>query len=58
MELYKLYCILKRHTGYETMLESIRKTLMAEVYEERKNRAALIMAQTRLMHILAKGKAW
>lgn len=58
MELYKLYCILKHHTGYDTMLETMRRGLMPWVYEERRKRAEFIMAQASLMKALSNAEGW
>ena len=54
MELYKLYCILKRHTGYETMLETMRKCLMPEIYCAKRSKAIRILAQMAVMNALLK----
>lgn len=54
MELYKLYCILKRHTGYETMRDTMRRVLMPEVYREQEKRAERIMAQLAVMRTMAE----
>lgn len=54
MELYKLYCILKRHTGYEAMRDTMRRVLMPEVYRKQRERAERMMAQLRVMQIMAE----
>ena len=38
MELYKLYCVLKRHTGFETMYQIQRRIMMPEWYAKRRER--------------------
>ena len=58
MELYKLYCILKRHTGYETMIDDIRRIMMPEVYEERSRNARRILAQMVVMNTLLNTERW
>ena len=58
MELYKLYCILKRHTGYENMLEIIRRFMMPEVYEERSRNARQTLAQMAVMSTLLNTGRW
>ena len=52
MELYKLYCILKRHTGYETMVDTMRRVLMPEVYEASRRRATAFLAQMSAMNAM------
>ena len=54
MELYKLYCILKRHTGYETMRDTMRRVLMPEEYRKASERAGHMMAQLRVMQIMVE----
>ena len=49
MELYKLYCILKRHTGFETMWRIQRELIMPEWYEERRKRARLALSGLTLL---------
>lgn len=58
MELYKLYCVLKRHTGYEAMMEDMKRRLLPEVYEGRRRRAMVTLAQLQLMHMMVQGKTW
>ena len=45
MELYKLYCKLKRHTGYKTMMEEMDRRMRPEVYEERRRRTMDALAR-------------
>ena len=45
MELYKLYCVLKRHTGYENMMEEMKRRMRPEVYEERRRKTMAALAR-------------
>lgn len=58
MELYKLYCKLKRYTGYETMLDTIRRILMPEEYEERRRNARRVLAQMAVLNSILNTERW
>ena len=58
MELYKLYCILKRHTGYETMIETMKEFMFPEVYEDRRRNARRTLAQMAVMSALLNTERW
>lgn len=58
MELYKLYCKLKRYTGYETMLDTIRRILMPEEYEERRRSARRVLAQMAVLNSILNTERW
>lgn len=58
MELYKLYCILKRHTGYETMIDTMRRIMIPEVYAERRRETQRILAQMAVLNALLNTERW
>lgn len=58
MELYKLYCILKRHTGYETMIDTMRRIMMPEMYAEQRRNARRILAQMAVLSSLLHTERW
>jgi len=58
VELYKLYCILKRHTGYETMIDTAKRIMMPEEYAERRRNARRTLAQMAVLNALLNTERW
>ena len=56
MELYKLYCILKRHTGFNEMWRIQRKLIMPEWYEEKHKQAMLAVRRLSLAYFGIKSR--
>lgn len=49
MELYKLFCIVHRHTGFDTIYEIQREMMFPEEYAERRRRGAEALRRLNLM---------
>lgn len=55
MELYKLFCIIHRNTGFDAMYEIQREMMFPEEYAERRKRGEAALHRLGMMHAMIAG---
>ena len=55
MELYKLFCIIHRHTGFDAMYEIQREMMFPEEYAERRKRGSAALYRLNMMSAMLQG---
>lgn len=55
MELYKLFCLIHRHTGFEAMYQIQREMMLPEEYERSRKRAEMALQRLNFMRSTVYG---
>ena len=55
MELYKLFCVIHRHTGFDAMYEIQREMMLPKEYAERRKRGSAALYRLNMMNAMLQG---